>query len=556
MTQTTQGAGPGAPPQAGVDPRVVLARIQAALAANQVDAAVRLAEEALAAGVETPLCLNLVAYRRQVEGRLDEAMALLDRAHRLAPRDVSILCALGGCLSQQGLDAQALVIYDQALELAPEHAPAHHGRGLALSALGQPEDSRCAHLRALDLAPDYPDVLGALADHAVRRGELDAAEGFARRGLALDRDEPACTLAFAFVAVRRDDDRTAAESLAARLARGGLSSLHLSALEALYAEALDRLDQPAAAFQAHARSNAAAAAVHAPLMARAGVEPAVTLCRRLLNEFAERERDWSGAPSMAADPEAPRAHVFLIGFVRSGTTLLEQVLASHPDVVALEEAPILRAIAPPWFKAPASLDRLTALDAAEADRLRADYWRRVRDAGTEPAGRVFVDKNPLDAPWLPMVAKLFPHAKVLIARRDPRDVVVSSLRHRFIFNVLTSAFTDLASAADFYDALMALTERYRADLPLPMHAHRHEDLVADFDGVVQDICRFVGLDWNEAMRDFAETARRRDIRTPSADQVRRGLSDEGLGRWRRYGPAVDPVLPTLQPWLDRFGYAP
>ncbi len=154
-----------------------------------------------------------------------------------------------------------------------------------------------------------------------------------------------------------------------------------------------------------------------------------------------------------------------------------------------------------------------------------------------------------------MVAKLFPEAKILIARRDPRDVVISSFRHRFIFNVLTSALTNLASAADFYDALMTLTERYRTELPLATHAHRHEDLVADFDDVVRDICRFIGLDWTEAMRDFAETARRRDIRTPSADQVRRGLSNEGLGRWRRYGAAIDPVLPRLAPWIARFGYA-
>ncbi len=327
------------------DPAAVLARIERALAANQVDAAATLAEAALSAGVETPLCLNLLAYRRQVEGRLEEATALLDRAHRLAPGDVSILCALAGCLSQQGLGDQALEFYEQALALAPEHAPAHYGRGLALSELGRPDESRLAHLRALDLAPTYPDVLGALADHALRRGELEAAEGFARRGLALDPDEPAATLALAFVAMRRQDAEAAAEGLKSRLARGNLSSLHVSALEALYAEALDQLDQPIAAFAANARSNAAIAAVHAPLLARSGVEPAVELCRRLLVDLDERPRDWSAAPRIAADRDGPSAHVFLIGFVRSGTTLLEQILASHPEVVALEEAPILRAIA-------------------------------------------------------------------------------------------------------------------------------------------------------------------------------------------------------------------
>ena len=536
------------------EPRAALDRIRTALAVNDVDQAIAIAEATIARGLEIPLCLNLVAYRRQVEGRLDEAMRLLDRAHQLAPGDVSILCALGGCLSQQGLETQALDLYDRALELSPTHAPAHHGRGLALSALGRLEESRRAHFRALDLAPDYPDALGALADHAVRRRELDVALDFARRALALDSGEPAAVLAKAFVEFRREHFRAAADGVAARLAQGGLSSLHASALEALYADALDMLDEPAASFGASARSNAAMAAIHAPLMAQAGVESGTALCRRLMREFAAHARTWEPAPAGPPDPDAPRIHVFLIGFVRSGTTLLEQVLASHPDVTALEEQPILRGMSAPYFKDGAGLDRLTALGPAEADGLRADYWRRVREAGAEPHGRVFVDKNPLDGVWLPMVAKLFPKARVLIARRDPRDVVVSSFRHRFIFNALTSAFTSLGEAADFYGAVMELTELYRAVLPIATHAHRHEDLIADFDGQVQDICRFIGLDWTPAMRDFATTAKRRDIRTPSAEQVRRGLSSEGLGRWRRYGDAIDPVLPALQPWIDRFGY--
>jgi hypothetical protein len=242
--------------------------------------------------------------------------------------------------------------------------------------------------------------------------------------------------------------------------------------------------------------------------------------------------------------------------VRSGTTLLEQVLASHPHVVALEEQPLLRAMGPPFFKDAAGLDRLSRLSAEEADALRADYWRRVRGFGAEPAGRVFVDKNPLDAIWLPLVAKLFPGAKVLFARRDPRDVVISSFRHQFAVNALTCAFTGLERTAEFYGEVMRLAEVYATRLSIDTYIHRHEDLVNDFDTEVRAICAFLGLEWTDAMRDFAETAKRRDIRTPSADQVRRGLSRDGLGRWRRFGPAVDPIMPILDPWVQAFGYNP
>ncbi len=531
-----------------------LAGIHVALGAQQVERAITMAEAALDAGGRDPLMFNLVAHRRQVEGRYGEAMALLQAGLRIAPHDVFLLCALAGCLSQQGRDAEALALYDRTLAQAPDHAPAHHGRGLALDALGEAEAAYAAEREAVRLAPDYPDALGALADHALRRGEQEAADVHARRALAADPDEPAAILALAGLALKRGDAAGAAARLERRLGRPNLPALHQGALGALYAEALDRLDRPEDAMQAHVRANAATWAVHAPQMAAAGVETGLDLCRRLQARFERADRaDWGPAPP-TPEADGPSVHVFLIGFVRSGTTLLEQVLASHPDVVALEEQPLLRGLAKPWFDDEAALARLAALDAAQAAALRADYWARVRSHGVEPAGRVFVDKNPLDGLWLPLVAKLFPEARILVARRDPRDVVVSSFRHRFKVNVLTCAFTDLARTADYYAAVMALMQTYLETLPLHVHVHRHEDLVADFDREVRAICGFLGLEWTDALRDFAATARRRDIRTPSAEQVRQGLSREGLGRWRRYEAAMQPILPVLQPWVEAFGY--
>ena len=534
----------------------LVAQVHAALAAGRDDDAVALAQSGVGLGLEHPLLLNLVAHALQVEGRFEEALARLEQARRMAPQDAFILCATGGCLSQQGLDAQALQMYDLAIRDAPRHAQAHHGRGLALGALDDDAGATAAHQRAVDLDPGYPDAWGALADHALRRGDLGEARACADRALAADPLEPSATLTLAFLDVKTGRPAPAAERLETRLAEGRLSPLHLSALAGLQAEALDLLGQPAEAFAAHIRANDALQTLHAPLLARSGVESGVELCRRLQARFEGAEAvDW--APTETAEPPGPaRRHVFLVGFVRSGTTLLEQVLASHPDVVALEEKPLLRSLAEAYFRDAPGLDALSRLGAGPADAMRAAYWRQVRGHGVEPLGRVFVDKNPLDAIWLPLVAKLFPDARILVARRDPRDVVVSSIRHRFRVSALTYAFTGLRSAAEFYAAVMALTETYRARLPLRTHVHRHEDLVDDFDGEVRAICRFLDLDWSDSLRDFAATARRRDIRTPSAEQVRGGLSREGLARWRRYEAQLAPVAPILAPWVEAFGYAP
>ncbi|WP_174300092.1 tetratricopeptide repeat-containing sulfotransferase family protein, partial [Caulobacter sp. S45] len=388
---------------------VRLAAVHAALGAGEVDRAIALAEAALQAGGRDPLVFNLLAHRRQVEGRYGEAMGLLETGLRFAPDDAFLLCALAGCLSQQGRDVEALRLYNQVLASAPLHAQAHHGRGLALDALDEAEPARSAYLRAVELAPEYPDALGALANHALRRGELDQARSYAGRALAADFDEPAATLVLASIELKRGEPSTAADRLERRLSRPGLSALHQGALGSLYADALDRLDRPEAAMQAHARANAAIWAVHGPQLAAAGVEPGVDLCRRLQASFARADpADWHAAPAPAGSTsDAPAGHVFLVGFVRSGTTLLEQVLASHPQVVALEEQPLLRGMAKPWFGDDAALHGLATLDEVQAEVLRTDYWRRVRAYGVEPAGRIFIDKNPLDGVWLPLVAKLF-----------------------------------------------------------------------------------------------------------------------------------------------------
>jgi hypothetical protein len=251
---------------------------------------------------------------------------------------------------------------------------------------------------------------------------------------------------------------------------------------------------------------------------------------------------------------APRRHVFLVGFPRSGTTLLELVLASHPDVVTLEERPLLEPAENEFLVSPASFQRL--LDAGDdlLDPFRDLYWRQVADRGLAVAGKVFVDKLPLGSVLIPLIARLFPSARILFAERDPRDVVLSCFRRGFKLNPSMYQFVSLEGAARFYDAVMSVADRYRRLVPDRVHAVRYETLVTDFEGEVRAICEFAGLAWNESVNDFAQTARSRTIRTPSAPQVRKGLYTSGAGQWRRYARHLAPVRPILAPWVEALGY--
>jgi hypothetical protein len=230
------------------------------------------------------------------------------------------------------------------------------------------------------------------------------------------------------------------------------------------------------------------------------------------------------------------------------------VLASHPDVATLEEREVLGEPAQGFLTTAAGLDRLAGLGSEELAQLRADYWRRVGEHGVEASGKVFIDKLPLNTIKLPLIARLFPQARVLFAVRDPRDVVLSCFRQHFDMNPAMYELLTLQGAAAFYDRVMKLGTLAAEKLPLAMRQHRYEALVEDFDAQTRAVCDFIGLEWSEALRDFASTARGRDIRTPSAPQVRRGLYEQGVGQWRRYGQELEPVMPILRPWVEHFGY--
>jgi len=196
---------------------------------------------------------------------------------------------------------------------------------------------------------------------------------------------------------------------------------------------------------------------------------------------------------------------------------------------------------------------LAEIDAATADALRAAYWHRGAEFGVASDVRLFVDMDPLKIMDLPLIARLFPAATIIIMRRDPCDVILSCFRQNFAASPIVFEFTSLARAARHYDALMRLQRHSLARMANPVFELRYEELVADVDCVTQRLCTALGLEWSEALRDFSTTARQRNVSTASVGQVRGRLYNGG-GQWQRFAGQLAPVLPVLQPWIDAFGY--
>jgi hypothetical protein len=196
---------------------------------------------------------------------------------------------------------------------------------------------------------------------------------------------------------------------------------------------------------------------------------------------------------------------------------------------------------------------LRGIGDTERDHYVQCYWNRVRDLGFDPSAKIFVDKHPFNTLKLPLIAGLFPQAKVIFAIRDPRDVLLSCLKRRLTMGALTYQLMTPETGAQFYAEYMRLAQRMMQVLPVSVHRIRHEDVVDDFDREVGKVCEFLDIGWSDSMRNFAQR-RARSISSPSAAQIAKGLNREGVGQWRRYRDQLAPVLPVLRPWVEQFGY--
>jgi tetratricopeptide (TPR) repeat protein len=511
-----------------------------------------LADRALAQGLAHPVFFSVRAMWLEREGREDDALTAYEQARARWPNDSGILNGIGLCLTRLLRLEEAIESFDAAIAIAPNNGATHQRRATALGLAGRALEAEEASRRALELQPDNVDALASLAATAARRSEFAAAKNLAARALEVDPGNATAHVALALADLARDQFAAVEHRLAPLADDAGLSLHGRSVIHALLGDALDGQHRYGEAFAAYAEANAANRKLHAPRFR--GHPGAVDQVERLVAYMDASPAERWRASTAVRVRQGARTHAFLVGFHRSGTTLLEQALESHPGIATLDERDFLGDASERYLTSIAGLDRLAAAGDVELDRIRETYWQSVRAACADVETDVFVDKLPFNTVKLPLIAKLFPDAKVLFTIRDPRDVVLSCFRRQFDVDIVKYEFLELPSIARLYDRTMRLGEICRQKLSLAFFEHRYEDFVGDFDGRANAVCAFLGVPWNASMRDFPATAHKSDIRSPSADQVRRGLYGEGVGRWRHYRTGIRPVLSLLQPWIARFDY--
>ncbi|HUB13780.1 MAG TPA: sulfotransferase [Acetobacteraceae bacterium] len=453
-------------------------------------------------------------------------------AHALMPLRAETLTDFGMALVEIDRCDDALRCHERAVALAPNDARTHAAHAAALRKAQEPVAALAACRRALALAPDRIDMWMLLGGGLAALGQFDEAIAIYRHILELD---PACTEARRSIVAAGEHMIDAGELARMAAVADDPAADVEQRLSAGYA--LGALLDKAGDYDAAFARIAAASRLAREQQAAEGKG----FDRAAFRVMLQRLMGYYSAPRLAAPPDfgiAAELPVFIVGMPRSGTTLVEQIIASHPiafgagerrDIGRLAKTLELAAGSPDPFVWPAEKVRQEAAAYLERLRAMAGEARRV------------TDKMPDNVLWLGLIAMLYPRARIVCCRRDLRDVCLSCYFQTFTDGLAWS--NDLQDCAFRALGVEWLMEHWRKALPVPMLEVSYEALVADPETESRRLIEFVGLPWDPACLTFHTTER--PILTASVWQVRQPLYASSVGRWRHYEPHLAPLIAAL-----------
>ncbi len=507
------------------------------------------AQRALNSGARSPDLHSTLGWHALQLGDVLTAQTHFGNALALTRTDPEALTGMAQCMRLQGQLRDAILHCDAAIRAKPDYSDAWLERGFVFASGGSMASAKACYEKVIEFNPANIAAHAGVASIMARDGDSPEGRAHATQALAADPFNAIAAAALATMQIE-SGDAAAALILIKPIAEGQSEiSADSSLLFSLLGDAYDKLREPKEAYQAYSRSKAEFATIYAPRFDGRPSHSAYLngLCEQLAAMPAP-------SPAQCSPPaNAANQHLFLLGYPRSGNTLMENILASLPNVAALEERPTMVEADMAFLTSDDGLTRFAALPETALQPYIDAYWDKVAASGVTAAGQCFVDMDPLKGSRLPLISRLFPQARILLMRRDPRDVVWSCFHTHFALTNAAMDFTTLERAARHYDVMMRLIDTAMQQCPLTVREVHYEALVGNFDSETKAICDFAGVPWSAELRNFDRTARNRGVSTASAGQVRKGLYD-GSKQWQRYAEFLEPVVPILQPWIDKFGY--
>jgi Flp pilus assembly protein TadD len=461
------------------------------------------------------------------------------------PRNTIALKTLGELLIRDRSYVPAIDYLQQAVAIDQHDAETWNLLGNAYKMANQHDDAVSAYEAAIEIDPACTYFYSNLADLYEIFNEPDNAAAVLQRAIQLSPDDP-YILFIAAKCDERNGDYQAALAKLIRVDRSKIIDDVVMSVAFLIGRLQDALGQYDDAFLSFSNGNQL-------LKKRAyGAEVSKGFRQKIVDLNTMVTPQWAARIKPTAAAQAP---VFLVGFPRSGTTLIERVLDSHSRIQSLDEKPIIAAlIEQVATSTSAFVEALPVMREHQVHALRKIYFETANQYVDNQPNGVILDKFPLNVVNVPMIYRLFPDAKIIFVLRHPCDACLSCFMQSFEPNAAMDNFYTLADTVRLYCQVMRLWETLERTLPLNVHYIRYEDLVAGFSSRVSEMLAFLDLPFEDGTRDFVMSARGKRISTPSYRQVSQPIYTRATYRWQHYDNYLAPYLRQLQPYIERFGY--
>lgn len=482
-------------------------------------------------------------------GNTEQAIADLSRLWLVQKDNVHAALALGTQLRLAGRFEEAVAPLTAASLQPKFEIDARYELGRVFTRLRRVDDAMNEYRNVLLRNPEHADAAANLAFLLERSSQLEEAMECADQALALRPRNFMANLSKATIE-RRQGKIEAALGRLRTLLQDDLVPLNRSIVLNQMGQCLEKNRAWENAFDCIRESNSILRNHHPhgnPLHSGSYGMETVRHIRQWLH--SNPSGGWSVNPfGNDSDP------VFLVGFPRSGTTLLEQALSAHADIEVMEEQEFLDDARRHWVDG-GRLPGIPAMGHGDIDSARNSYLHALSQLRQHKHKPVVVDKLPLNLVYLFLIHRLFPRSRIVLMLRDPRDVCLSCYFQAFELQGAMPYFLDLKDTVSYYDLVMSLATDTAREITNPMITVRYEDLVREFEPTMRRLMEFLGLTWDAEILNYRQKAQTRAISTPSYQQVIQPLYLGSIGRWHNYRQRVEPEFRSLGQWVAYFGYA-
>ena len=546
---------------------------------GQADKAMEAYQRILKIHPEDVYALNNLAHVFRDAGRLSESVDLYKKISVLCPTSDS-WNALGLVYMKQGKFDDALSSFYKALGVEPDHIDSWRNIAIIHIDMQEFEKAIVACKKVVEKVPDDYDLFNRLGILFDKRDDLAESTRYFKEALRIKPDFSAASFCFAGMLEKFNKVEAAYGevlkglgfaphdvdllSMAARCERrlgylqkaigrlSGIDSDHLDTVVRInfhfeLARLHDMNGDPDKAYAGFSSANQLSRQYNHSIRKESALDQ--------IDIISEQFGRGISVPPISTSLQG-RAPVFLIGFPRSGTTLLDQVLDSHPRIQTMEEKDILvqieNRVADPFER---YIEKWQGLTDSEITELQDTYYKEVDSGMTRHEGSILIDRNPYNTIRTAMAWRIFPDTQFILAVRHPLDVCLSCFMQSFLIHNTNANFYTLEDAADLYVKVMSLWRLFLDRLPLNFLLVRYEDMVADLEVESRRILDFLGVEWDADCLQYYEHARARGkIKTASYSQVIQPIYRDAVYRWQRYEKYCEPIKEKLTPYIKYFGY--